>query len=85
MLRLLARAGLLLTTLSAPLAACSTVTSPGHVDAALLQYCSDPIMSKDYSTDNAKADDFVSLAQAYVACRARHKALVDAEKTRGVK
>jgi len=88
MLRQLIHAGLLFATLSAPLAACSTVQAvptPGHIDANLLQPCAKPTLVADPQSDNDFAEDFIAVSQAYVACAARHQALIDAEKARGVK
>lgn len=86
-------AALLWVTLSVPLGACSTVqASPvaGRVDASLTAPCVDPVLTADPDatpkpTDNDYASDLVEAVRAYVACKAHHQALADAERLRGVK
>lgn len=88
MLRRLLPAALLWATLSAPLAACSTVQAvpvPGHLDPSLLQECDSPILTASPSSDNDFATDFYAFAEAFVACRDRHHATISAERARGVK
>ena len=50
-------------------------------DPSLLKACVDPVLSDpDTATDNDFAADMTALAQAYVACKARHNALVQFEQ-----